>query len=82
MQSRYFEFGGDTLVRTDQYGPPSPFTRNTFLTLSQIYTSHVRPAVTRGLAVFSLAPDSNQLGGQEPKLFLQKDSLIFFTDRG
>lgn len=68
MQSRYFEFGEDTIVRADQYDSLLSIELN-FLVSDlrlQVHPTHIRPPGAIGMAVLPNAYDRDKLDGVCP----------------
>ena len=69
MQSRYFEFGEDTIVRADQYGFSLSDLQDLGLRLRlQVYPTHIRPSGAIRMAFLPNAYDRDQLDGTYPTI--------------
>lgn len=67
MQSRWFDFGGDTIVRADKYAPLlCEATYADFDRTSQIHTAGLRPAIPKRMDLLQSPVDGNELGGLLP----------------
>ena len=79
MQSRYFEFGEDTIVRADQYAQTAFrfISRACDLTRIQIHPPYIRPSSADRMAFFSDADQRDQLGGQQyPGIGMRENELL------
>lgn len=85
MQSRWFEFGGDTLIRADKYAilPQSRLRLLGLIKLRvQIHQTHIGPALTIRLALLQTTTDCYELGGYWlcPRLPLLRPPLTSILD--
>lgn len=66
MQSRWFDYGGDTIIRTDQCVNDSESLMMDIveLTTAQIYPARQRSAFPRRLAILEDTAHRDELGGE------------------
>ena len=64
MQSRWYDFGGDTIVRTDSYGPHIFTFSGQLINMVQLHPPYLRPPVANRMDVLSRTPDGDQLGNR------------------
>jgi hypothetical protein len=66
MQSRWWDFGGNTIVRVDKYAGSDfalGFISRVLILSLKIHTADVRPPLTRGLDLLARAIDCHKLAG-------------------